>query len=147
MFEERGRFAEADARPLRPADSANGVDHRGDAPETERRRGPVRLGLLDRLLRNFPWHDRFKDRGTSQRVKPARERILCWVPGDGYPERVTQRGKRKWFERVMVGFGMILAALCFVIADGDKLLIVMGVLVSLSALSGLLRLVSSRERS
>jgi len=58
MFEERGWFAEVDARALRPADSVNDVDHRGDAPETERRREPVRLGMLDRLLRGFPWHDR-----------------------------------------------------------------------------------------
>jgi len=53
---------------------------------------------------------------------------------------MTQRGKRKWFERVMVGFGMILAALCFVIAHGNELLIFMGMLLALSALLGLLRL-------
>jgi hypothetical protein len=54
---------------------------------------------------------------------------------------MTQRGKRKWFERVTVGFGMILAAFFFVIADGDKLLIFIGVLLALSALLGFLRLV------
>ena len=47
----------------------------------------------------------------------------------------------------MVGFGLILAALFFVIADGDKLLIFMGVLVGLSASLGLLRLVFRREPS
>jgi hypothetical protein len=57
MFEERGWFAEADARALRPADSVNGVDHRGDAPQIEHRPEPVRLGLLDRLWRGYPWHD------------------------------------------------------------------------------------------
>lgn len=44
----------------------------------------------------------------------------------------------------MVGFGIILAALCFVIADGNKLFIFMGVLLALSALIGLLRLVFRR---
>jgi hypothetical protein len=34
MFEERGWFAEADARALRPADSVNERDHRGDAPKS-----------------------------------------------------------------------------------------------------------------
>ena len=47
----------------------------------------------------------------------------------------------------MVGFGMILAAFFFVIADDDKLFIFMGVLLTLSALLGLLRLVSRREPS
>ena len=45
----------------------------------------------------------------------------------------------------MVGFGMILAALCFVIADGNKLLIFMGMLLALSALLGLLRLLFRGE--
>lgn len=57
MFEERGWFAEADARALRPADTVNAVDHRGDDPQAERRPGPLPLGLFDRLLRGFPWHD------------------------------------------------------------------------------------------
>jgi len=60
---------------------------------------------------------------------------------------MTQRGKRTWFERIMVGFGMILAALFFVIADGDKLFIFIGALLALSALLGLRRLVFRREPS
>ena len=60
MFDERGWFAEADAKALRPADSVNGVDHRGDAPHAEQRPEPVRLRPLDRLLRGFPWHDRIQ---------------------------------------------------------------------------------------
>lgn len=67
--------------------------------------------------------------------------------GDGYPERMTQRGKGKWFEGVMVGFGLILAELFFVIADGDRLFIFMGALVGLSALLGLLRLILRRAPS
>lgn len=59
---------------------------------------------------------------------------------------MTQRGK-KWFERVLVGFGLILAALFFVMADGDKLFIFIGVLLALSALLGLLKLVLPREPS
>jgi len=47
----------------------------------------------------------------------------------------------------MVGFGMILAAFFFVIADGDKLFIFVGVLSALSALLGLLRLVFRRKPS
>jgi len=47
----------------------------------------------------------------------------------------------------MVGFSLILAALFFVIADGDELFIFMGVLVGLSALLGLLRLAFRREPS
>ena len=58
---------------------------------------------------------------------------------------MTQRAKRKRFERVMVGFGMILTALCFVIADGNELLIFMGMLLALSALLGLLRLLFRGE--
>ena len=58
---------------------------------------------------------------------------------------MTQRGKRTWFEPVMVGFGIFLAVLCFVTADGEKLFIFMGVFLALSALLGLLRLVFRRE--
>jgi hypothetical protein len=60
MFEERGWFAEADARALRPADSVNDVDHRGDAPEAGPRPEPVRLRPFERLVRGFPWHDRWQ---------------------------------------------------------------------------------------
>jgi hypothetical protein len=84
---------------------------------------------------------------VPQRDRVPRQTILPWVLRNGYPERMTQRGKRKWFERAMVGFGMILAAIFFVVADGDKLFNFMGVLLALSALLGLLRLVFRREPS
>ena len=75
MFEERGWFAEADARALRPTGSVNDVDHRGDAPRAEQRPEPVRLRPLDRLLRGFPWHDRSQrpHRWFATRVRPARD--------------------------------------------------------------------------
>ena len=60
---------------------------------------------------------------------------------------MTQRGKRTWFERMMVGFGMILAACFFVIADGDELCTFIGALLALSALLGFLRLAFRREPS
>jgi hypothetical protein len=71
MFEERGWFAEADARALRPTDSVNDVDHRGDSPRAEHRPEPVRLRPLERLLHGFPWHDRTQ-RAHRQRATHAR---------------------------------------------------------------------------